>query len=185
MLGGKLIISIARAPTSATNKANRPPKARVLAELQEKAKLRGGRPSDEVEPHELRVKWEPERNALGILIPPEDCVFAKDELSIVRTMATARNPMTDGRCVQDSDNLDVEALLRKVATKHVGAILRVVQQNLRTDPRTRSTFGPPGEVTLVEDGKRVLSGLPEWGKLRLVQGAYKLFALICALTRSL
>ncbi|EPT02595.1 hypothetical protein FOMPIDRAFT_1035808 [Fomitopsis schrenkii] len=133
LLGGKLIISIARAPTSAINKANRPPKARVLAELQEKAKLRGGRPSDEVEPHELQVKWEPERNALGIPIPPGDCVLAKNELSI------------------DSDNLDLEALLRKVATKHVGAILRVVQHRLQNDPAMRSTFGPPGEVTLAED----------------------------------
>ncbi|KZT67209.1 MED14-domain-containing protein [Daedalea quercina L-15889] len=139
LLGGKLTISIARAQTTPTNKANRPPKARVLAELQEKAKLRGGRPSDEVEPHELQVKWEPERSALGIIVPPEECHLAKSELSI------------------DSDNLDVEALLCKVASIHVGAILRVVQHRLQHDQSTRSMFGPPGEVTLAaEDGVQTL-----------------------------
>lgn len=99
------------------------------------------------------MKWEPERNALGIPIPPGDCVLAKNELSIVRTLPLVRGVSVDGKSVQDSDNLDLEALLRKVATKHVGAILRVVQHRLQNDPAMRSTFGPPGEVTLAEDGE--------------------------------
>ncbi|TFY60186.1 hypothetical protein EVJ58_g5313 [Rhodofomes roseus] len=133
LLGGKLTISIARSRTTPTNKANRSPKARILAELQEKAKLGAGRPSDEVEPHELQVKWEPEQGAFGIFIPPEEYHIDKTELTI------------------DSDNLDVEALLRKVATIHVGAILRIVQRHLQHDPSMRSMFGPPGEVTLAMD----------------------------------
>ncbi|KAH9924917.1 MED14-domain-containing protein [Fomitopsis serialis] len=120
LFGGKVTISIARAHTTPINKANRSPKARILAELQEKAKLGAGRPSDEVEPHELQVKWEPEQGALGTMIPPQEFHLDKSELSI------------------DSDNLDVEALLRKVATIHVGAVLRVVQRRLQHDPPTLS-----------------------------------------------
>lgn len=73
-----------RVEASPQNKANRSPKARVLAELQEKSKLDGARPSDEVEPLRFDVKWAPEKGALGVNISAEDAKLPAGELMIVR-----------------------------------------------------------------------------------------------------
>lgn len=68
---------------SPKNKANRSPKDRVLAELQEKSKLQGARPSDEVEPLRFEVKWEPQKEALGVDVPPQDIRLPLRELVVV------------------------------------------------------------------------------------------------------
>ncbi|KZT04699.1 MED14-domain-containing protein [Laetiporus sulphureus 93-53] len=133
LLGGRLTISIVRVPAAKNNKDNRSPKARVLAELQEKAKLDVKRPSDEVEPLQFEVKWEPVVNALGISVPAQDIHLSQAELAI------------------DSDNLDFESLLRKVLAKHSEAILKVIQHQLQNGNETRAMFSPPGEITLVVD----------------------------------
>lgn len=82
-LGGTLTISIVSAQTGPNNKASRPPITRVLAELQGKAKLDSGRPSDEVEPLRFEVKWEPEKGALGVLVPDESSWLPRSDLLIV------------------------------------------------------------------------------------------------------
>lgn len=133
-LGGKLTISIVRVEPSPKNKANRSPKDRVLAELQEKSKLQGARPSDEAEPLRFEVKWEPQKEALGVDVPPQDIRLPLREL------------------VVDPDNLDIEALLRKVITKHIEEILKVIKAQLQHGSTTRSMFSQPGEVTLVIEG---------------------------------
>ncbi|PCH43924.1 MED14-domain-containing protein [Wolfiporia cocos MD-104 SS10] len=139
LLGGKIIVSIARAQTTPNNKSNRSPKARMLAELQEKAKLDTGRPSDEVEPFKFDVKWEPEKGALGVIIPEEDSRMSPSTLAI------------------ESDNLDVEALLRKVIARHTEAVLKVIQTQLQLAPATRNIFSHPGEIVITqEEGMHVL-----------------------------
>lgn len=69
------------------------PKDRILAELQERIKMGGRvqpqdvgikpRSSDSVESMKMSVKWEPQSNALGIQIPPEEATLPAEELAIV------------------------------------------------------------------------------------------------------
>lgn len=66
-------------------------KARVLAELQGRAKLGSGsgggtvkRPSDEVEGLKFEVKWETSKGAFGVKMAGEDVRVEEGELSVVR-----------------------------------------------------------------------------------------------------
>lgn len=136
-LGGTLTVSIARvrAIPKVGGGPARSAKDRILAELQQRAKLNTARPSDEVETLRFEAKWEPVKNALGVPVALEDLAF------------------TDGELGVDSDNLDFEALLRKVLYKHAKAILRAFQIQLQRKP----VFAHPGEVSLVEsDGNLAL-----------------------------
>lgn len=83
LLGGKLIITIVKSQPATDGKPARTPKDRVLAELQQRSKLGGKRPSDEVEIMKFDVKWEPEKGALGVTIPLEDTHRAVGELRVV------------------------------------------------------------------------------------------------------
>ncbi|KAL6308200.1 MED14-domain-containing protein [Sparassis latifolia] len=138
-LGGTITISIVHAQSSPGRKSYRTPKERVLAELQQKAKLDIGRPSDEVEPFRFEVKWEPEQGVLGVLVPREDVQLPTSSLAV--------NP----------DDLDVGLLLRTVVLKHTEAILKAFRNQLQHGPITRKVFSSPGAVTLdMEDGVHVL-----------------------------
>lgn len=53
--------------------------------------------------------------------------------------------------VQHSDDLDIEALLRKVIWRHTKAILSMFQLQLQRGVH-RAAFGAPGEVVLVTEG---------------------------------
>ncbi|EMD37772.1 hypothetical protein CERSUDRAFT_73593 [Gelatoporia subvermispora B] len=138
LLGGTLTISIVPVQPKPGSKSSRSPKDRILAELQQRAKLDIARPSDEVESFKLDVKWQPEIGALGVGIPPEDACLSEAELQI------------------NSEDLDLEALLRKVITKHTEAILKVFKFQLQHGP-SRNVFSDPGEVELIsEDGSYTL-----------------------------
>jgi mediator of RNA polymerase II transcription subunit 14 len=84
-LGGTLTISIvtAHAPPRAGGGPARSPKARVLVELQQRSKIGGAKPSDEVEGLKFQVKWEPAKRALGTIIPQEESTVASAELFVV------------------------------------------------------------------------------------------------------
>ena len=82
-LGGKLSISIVQVKEKTGRGSLRSPKARVLAELQERSKLERSRPSDEVEHMRFHVQWEPEKGALGVTIGPEDMQIPPEQLRIV------------------------------------------------------------------------------------------------------
>ena len=83
LLGGKLIISIIQVKEKTGRSAMRSPKARVLAELQSRARLESTRPSDEVEHMRFDVKWEPESGALGVAPSLADMNMALGQLHIV------------------------------------------------------------------------------------------------------
>lgn len=104
MSAGELIISIVPdngPPTSApaggfslgTQSSNvgppsftqafRSPIDRVKAQIQERVKLKGGRPSDEVERHRFNVQWKPKEGSLGVMLSPLD--VNSDGLQIVST----------------------------------------------------------------------------------------------------
>ncbi len=55
----------------------------MLSKLQRKAKLANARPSDEVEDLRLEVKWEPEKSALGVVLPPDQLVLPEEYLQVV------------------------------------------------------------------------------------------------------
>ncbi|KAH7925939.1 MED14-domain-containing protein [Leucogyrophana mollusca] len=133
--GGTLTISIVenRATQQAGGGPARSPKVRMLAELQQKAKLGDAKPSDEVEGLKFRVRWEPTKNALGVPIDQDDAVSAVGELIV------------------DADNIDFESILRTVIEAHAKAILRAFQLQLQRGP-TRAIFSPEGKVTLVSEG---------------------------------
>ncbi|OSD01314.1 MED14-domain-containing protein [Trametes coccinea BRFM310] len=133
-LGGKLSISIVQVKEKTGRKAMRSPKARVLAELQERSKLDHSRPSDEVEHLRFEVEWEPEKGALGVTMGPEDVQIPPEELRI------------------DPDDLDFESLLRKVIRRHTEGIMKFFQLQLMHGSITRNVFGAPGEVTFVGNG---------------------------------
>lgn len=62
----------------------RKPKARILMELQQRAKLgTKGRPSDEVEGVRFDVRWEPQNMTLAVPANLEDVQFADGELVVV------------------------------------------------------------------------------------------------------
>ncbi|CDO75529.1 hypothetical protein BN946_scf184871.g10 [Trametes cinnabarina] len=133
-LGGKLSISIVQVKEKTGRKAMRSPKARVLAELQERSKLDHARPSDEVEHLRFDVQWEPEKGALGVNIGPEDVHIPPEQLRI------------------DPDDLDFESLLRRVIRRHTEGIMTFFQLQLMHGAITRNVFGTPGEVSLVSNG---------------------------------
>jgi mediator of RNA polymerase II transcription subunit 14 len=92
--GGTLSVSIVEAKDS-SKPGSRPlggliggpdrrANARILAEIQEKSKLRPGhRPSDDVESLKLEVKWEPSPGALGVTLTPEEIKLPVELASIV------------------------------------------------------------------------------------------------------
>ncbi|KIP06411.1 hypothetical protein PHLGIDRAFT_460187 [Phlebiopsis gigantea 11061_1 CR5-6] len=126
-----------------------PPKTRVLAELQERAKLniaskeqdrRLGKPSDEPEGMVLHVDWQPQHAALGIKLQPGEALISPDELMI------------------NSNNLDVEALLRKIIWTHSRSILHSFYAELSAG-QWSAVFGRPGEVVLDIDESASLASL--------------------------
>ncbi|KAF9242015.1 mediator complex subunit MED14-domain-containing protein [Melanogaster broomeanus] len=127
--GGTLTISIVENRATLNTGPARSPVARMVAELQQKAKLREGRPSDEVEGLKFDVKWEPMKGALGVAIDQDECMTSIGELLV------------------DSHNLDFEAMLHRVITAHAKAILKVFQVQLQRGP-TRNVFSPEGKVNL-------------------------------------
>ncbi|KAI0633692.1 MED14-domain-containing protein [Trametes polyzona] len=129
MLGGKLSISIVRVKEKTGRQAMRSPKARVLAELQERSKLERARPSDEVEHLRFDVQWEPEKGALGVTIGPEDMQIPPSQLAI------------------DPNDLDFESLLRRVIRRHTEGIMKFFQYQLMRGPVTRNVFA--NEVSFV------------------------------------
>ncbi|KAL5506965.1 RGR1 [Sanghuangporus vaninii] len=135
-IGGTLTISLVQ--THASPRAGGGPertfKERVLAKIQQEAKLNGARPSDEVETFRLIVKWEPEKGALGVQLPPHLEQLEPGELEV------------------DPQDLNFEALIKKAITKHARAILAVYQHSLENGPYT-TMFSFPGELSLIiEDG---------------------------------
>ena len=62
----------------------RKPHARVLTELQDRAKLGERRPSDTVEGTTWNVVWEPAPLALGIRLTTEGAIPTPGELTVVR-----------------------------------------------------------------------------------------------------
>ena len=91
LLGGTLTISIVEAPVSPQVGGGpaRSHKARVLAELEQKAKLGSAKPSDQVEGLKFEIKWEPTKGAMGVVINPEDAMLTPEELFIVRNVVIA------------------------------------------------------------------------------------------------
>jgi len=85
LLGGTVIISIVEAhrPAQSSSGPTRTPKKRAIARLQQKTKLGGAKPSDEVEGSRFTVHWEPTKGALGVLIPSEQLVLSTDALRVV------------------------------------------------------------------------------------------------------
>ena len=70
----------------------RTPKARVLMELQERAKLgTKGRPSDEVEGARFNARWEPQQGTLGVPVNQESARVAPGELLVVSCQSTTGN----------------------------------------------------------------------------------------------
>jgi mediator of RNA polymerase II transcription subunit 14 len=62
----------------------RPPKARILAEIQERSKLGATtKPSDDVEGLKIEVTWEPTKGALNVSLPPYEAKLSSDSIKIV------------------------------------------------------------------------------------------------------
>ncbi|KAG6333415.1 hypothetical protein ID866_5677 [Astraeus odoratus] len=130
--GGTLTISIveSRATQQAGGGPARTPVARMLAELQRKARLGDARPSDEVEGLKFDVRWEPMEGTLGVV---NEAIAAMRDLQV------------------DADNLDFQAMLFRVIHGHTKSILKAFQQKLQTG-RTRNVFSPEGKVVLDSRG---------------------------------
>lgn len=90
--GGTLTISILenRATQRAGGGPARTPKARILAELQQRAKLDGARPSDEVEGLKFDVRWEPRQGTLGVVTNQEEAAATMGSLQVVRDLGTLK-----------------------------------------------------------------------------------------------
>ncbi|KAI6128239.1 mediator complex subunit MED14-domain-containing protein [Pisolithus croceorrhizus] len=133
--GGTLTISIAesRATQQAGGGPARSPVARMLADLQQRAKSGEARPSDEVEGLMFDVRWEPMKGTLGVIVNQEEA------------MATV------GRLEVDSENLDFEGMLVRVIHAHTRSILLSFQSQLQNGP-ARNVFSPEGKVTLDSRG---------------------------------
>ncbi|KAH0826875.1 mediator complex subunit MED14-domain-containing protein [Lanmaoa asiatica] len=133
--GGTLTISIVenRANSKVGGGPARPPAARMLSELQLKAKLGSARPSDEVEGLKFEVNWEPMKGTLGVLINQDESMAVIKELLV------------------ESNNLNFEAMLHNVINAHARAILKVFQFQLQRGP-TRNVFSPEGKVVLDSHG---------------------------------
>ncbi|KAF9453911.1 MED14-domain-containing protein [Macrolepiota fuliginosa MF-IS2] len=134
LLGGKVTVSIVEThgPPQAGPGPERSPKSRMLAKLHRKAKLGTAKPSDEVEGLRFEVKWEPEKGAMGVMLPPEQLVLPEEYLQV------------DSKC------LDFEAMLKAIIEKHTATILGSFQHLLQTGP-ARAVFGPPGVVTRTDE----------------------------------
>ncbi|EJD03366.1 MED14-domain-containing protein [Fomitiporia mediterranea MF3/22] len=135
-IGGSVTVSLVETHISprAGGGPDRSPKERILAKLQLDGKLRGSRPSDEVETFRVVVKWEPTKGALGAQMPPHLETLIPEELEV--------NPQ----------DLNFEALLRKAITKHAYAILTAYQYHLENGP-SATMFSFPGELSLTVEGK--------------------------------
>ncbi|KAF8447165.1 mediator complex subunit MED14-domain-containing protein [Boletus edulis BED1] len=133
--GGTLTVSIVenRASPKVGGGPARSPTARMLSELQLKAKLGSARPSDEVEGLKFEVKWEPMKGTLGAVIDQDESMAMIGELLV------------------ESNNLDFEAMLHKVIIAHARAILKIFQWQLQRGP-TRNVFSPDGKVVLDSHG---------------------------------
>jgi mediator of RNA polymerase II transcription subunit 14 len=85
LLGGTVTISIVETHRSAPSSSgpSRTPQKRAIARLQQKTKLGGAKPSDEVEGLGFTVHWEPTKGALGVFIPSEQLVLPADALQVV------------------------------------------------------------------------------------------------------
>ncbi|KAN0107393.1 Mediator complex subunit MED14 domain containing protein [Russula decolorans] len=124
LLGGTLRIELLTTPDPI-----RKPHARVLTELQDRAKLGERRPSDTVEGTTWNVVWEPAPLALGITLTTEGAIPAPGELTV------------------DAQDLDFERLIRSVIRTHTRAIFRDFALRLRNP-----VFSLPGAVEAVEEG---------------------------------
>ncbi|KAJ3571005.1 hypothetical protein NP233_g4045 [Leucocoprinus birnbaumii] len=133
-LGGKVTVSVVetRGPPQAGPGPERSPKSRMLAKLQRKTKLGNSKPSDEVEGLRFEVKWEPERGALGVILPPDELVLPEDFLRV------------------KPECLDFEAMLKAIIEKHTASILMTFEYQLTTGD-AKAVFGPPGVVTRVTE----------------------------------
>ncbi|KIY71148.1 MED14-domain-containing protein [Cylindrobasidium torrendii FP15055 ss-10] len=128
LLAGTLTVSIVESDVDATARLS--PRAKILAELQRKAKLGGQRPSEEVEGLSFRVTWDPEYRALGIDVHREDLSIAPEVLKV------------------NHDDLDIQAILTNVIRQHTKALLLRQQSMLRADVEV---FRAPGVVEVLDD----------------------------------
>jgi mediator of RNA polymerase II transcription subunit 14 len=87
LLGGTLRIELRTTPDPI-----RKPRARVLMELQDRAKLGRRRPSDTVEGTAWHVVWEPAPLALGITLTIEGAIPVPGELTVVRAGLCSARP---------------------------------------------------------------------------------------------
>ena len=83
--GGKISISLVetRVSAKAGGGCRRTPKDRILAKLEQSAKLLDAYPSDDVETFHFEVKWEPTKGALGTNIPSEFLQLDSKEFQVV------------------------------------------------------------------------------------------------------
>ncbi|THV06734.1 MED14-domain-containing protein [Dendrothele bispora CBS 962.96] len=133
LLGGTLTVSIVESPPM--QRENGSFKIKALAELQQVSKLQSKRPSDTVEHLKFDIRWEPAQGALAVALPREETIIPKDFLVVT------------------ADNLDFEALLRKIIYRHTKLILARLQFQLSMPGGIlRSMFSGPGVVSLVEEG---------------------------------
>ncbi|KAI9442706.1 MED14-domain-containing protein [Lactarius indigo] len=148
LLGGTLKIEL-----RTTTDPIRGPRARVLAELQDRAKLNGRRPSDTVE----GTRW----SALGIALTGNGAILAPEQLFVL---------VSDGasRTAQD---LDFERLIRTVIDTHTRAIFREFALRLQGNP----VFSLPGAVKVVEEaGLQALHKLNENPTVLLLEALTRL-----------
>ncbi|KAF8256603.1 mediator complex subunit MED14-domain-containing protein [Lactarius quietus] len=107
----------------------RGPRTRVLAELQDRAKLNGRRPSDTIEGTRWSVVWEPAPQALGIALTGGGAILPPEQLFV------------------DAQDLNFERLIRTVIDTHTRAIFREFALRLRHTP----VFSLPGAVKVVDE----------------------------------
>lgn len=146
LLAGTLTVSIVESDTDATARLS--PRAKILAELQRKAKLGGQRPSEEVEGLSFKVTWDPEYRALGIDVQREDLFVAPEVLTVVNIVDSSSSRMLIDR--QNPDDLDIQAILTNVIKQHTKALLLRQQSMLRAEVEV---FRAPGVVEVLDDGK--------------------------------
>ncbi|KXN90150.1 Mediator of RNA polymerase II transcription subunit 14 [Leucoagaricus sp. SymC.cos] len=134
LLGGKVTVSIVEThgPPQVGPGPERSPKSRMLAKLQRKAKLGNSISSDEIEGLRFEVQWEPEKGALGVILPPDQLVLPEDLLRV------------------KPECLDFEVMLKAIIEKHTAAILGTFQYQLQNG-YARAVFGPPGVVTRITE----------------------------------
>ncbi|KAI0031227.1 mediator complex subunit MED14-domain-containing protein [Vararia minispora EC-137] len=87
--GGTVTISLVSSP-----EPQRKPQARVLAELQARARLAGRQPSDSIEALRWEVRWEPQPGAIGFRLAPQDTTLRPEELQIVGLLNAADGNMS-------------------------------------------------------------------------------------------